>query len=208
MSNPTIYVVDDDDDFRNAIVRALNLNGYETLGFSSAEAFLDADPRGHGCILLDVRMTGMSGFQLQEQLVQREYSPPIIFLTGHADIPSTVTAMKLGASNILTKPVSTEALLRAVDIAIEESSHSLQDWLKVQDIQQRYESLTQREREVYELVIRGRLNKQIAYELGTTERTIKAHRHQVMSKMGALTVQNLMHTANILGKLESVTEES
>lgn len=207
MSKPTVYIVDDDDDFRNAIVRALNLNGYETEGFSSAEAFLEADPRGHGCILLDVRMAGMSGFQLQEQLIQKEYTPPIIFLTGHADIPSTVTAMKLGASNILTKPVSTESLLRAVDIAIQESSERLQDWLKMQDVRQRYQTLTLREREVYELVIRGRLNKQIAFELGTTERTIKAHRHQVMSKMGALTVQNLMHTANILGKLETVIEE-
>lgn len=207
MSKPTVYVVDDDDDLRNAIVRALTLHGYATQGFSSAEAFLEADAPGHGCILLDVRMTGMSGFQLQEHLLQREYTPPIIFLTGHADIPSTVTAMKLGASNILTKPVSTATLMQAVDLAIEESSNNLQDWLKVQDIQQRYESLTAREREVYELVIRGRLNKQIAFELGTTERTIKAHRHQVMNKMGAMTVQNLMHTANILGKLESVAED-
>ncbi|MBU2097206.1 MAG: response regulator, partial [Gammaproteobacteria bacterium] len=201
MSDPIVYVVDDDDDFRNAMVRALNLHGYQTEGFNSAEAFLAADAQAHGCILLDVRMHGMSGFQLQERLVQREYTPSIIFLTGHADIPSTVTAMKLGASNILTKPVSTESLLRAVDAAIQESSNSLHDWLKVQDTKQRYESLTAREREVYESVIRGRLNKQIAFELGTTERTIKAHRHQVMSKMGALTVQNLMHTANILGKL-------
>ncbi|MDO8907035.1 MAG: response regulator [Pseudohongiella sp.] len=206
MTQPIVYVVDDDDDLRNAIIRALDLNGYSAEGFSSAESFLEAGISGHGCILLDVRMAGMSGFQLQELLMAREFTPPIVFLTGHADIPSTVTAMKLGASNILTKPVSTELLLQAVEAAILESSNHLQGRLKVKDVQNRYETLTQREREVYELVIRGRLNKQIAYELGTTERTIKAHRHQVMSKMGAVTVQNLMHTANILGKLESAEE--
>jgi FixJ family two-component response regulator len=207
MTQATVYIVDDDDDFRNAIIRALNINGHQTEGFASAESFLEAKISDHGCVLLDVRMNGMSGFQLQELLMQQEFALPIVFVTGHADIPSTVTAMKLGASNILTKPVSTDSLLKAVDTAILESSNQQYDRLKVKDVQSRYETLTQREREVYELVIRGRLNKQIAFELGTTERTIKAHRHKVMSKMGAATVQNLMHTANVLGKLETVEEE-
>jgi FixJ family two-component response regulator len=203
MTNPTVVIVDDDASCRNTFIHAFKLNGYETLAFSSAEEFLATVPPVHGCILLDVKMPGMSGFKLQQLLINRDVILPVIFLTGYADIPSTVAAMKLGASNFLTKPVSTKALLFAVDVAISENRHRLKELLKVNDFRTRYETLTQREQEVYELIIRGLLNKQIAFKLGTTERTIKAHRQKVMSKMGAFTVQNLMQTANILGKLES-----
>ncbi len=198
---PTIYIVDDDESCRKTFARMLAVKGFRSELFQDADSFLATPGKGHGCILLDVRMPGLSGIQLQQRLVDALDLPPIIFISGHADIPVTVAAMKGGAVDFLSKPVSSDDLLRAVSAALEVSEKRHAVFLSMQELESRFAKFTPREREVFDLVIRGRLNKQIAFELGTTERTIKAHRHQVMSKMEASTIQQLMSMAQ---KLELV----
>lgn len=194
-----VYIVDDDDAYRKAMTRLVMAKGYRAIAFASAEEFLKAEISGHGCVLLDIRMPGLSGLQLQQELATRENIPPIIFITGHASIPMSVTAMKGGAENFLSKPISADTLFPTIEAALARSAESSQRRLVYADLRERHQQLTPREREVFELVIRGRLNKQIAFELGTSERTIKAHRQQVMSKMGADTVQQLVAMAQKLG---------
>lgn len=199
MQTPVIYIVDDDDGYRKAVTRLVIAKGYKAVAFASAEEFLSAKVSGHGCVLLDIRMPGMSGLQLQKELDQQAGIPPIIFVTGHATVPMSVTAIKAGADNFLSKPVSADILFASIEAALTRSALQYERESASSALRERYALLTPREREVFELVIRGRLNKQIAFELGTSERTIKAHRQQVMSKMEAETVQQLVTLAQKLG---------
>jgi FixJ family two-component response regulator len=200
--HPIVRVVDDDDSVRTGVVRLLQAAGYEALGYSSAGEFLlaDAERAAPGCIVLDVRMPGPTGLELQEALARLDVSLPIVFLTGHGDIPMSVHAMKAGAVDFLTKPVSGKALLGAVQTAVARDAEQRAVRARVHEFRTRFETLTPREREVFSGVTAGKLNKQIAVELGTAERTIKAHRAHVMEKMQVTSVAELVHIANQLGE--------
>jgi FixJ family two-component response regulator len=199
----TIHIVDDDPSFRRAVARLLQVAGYEVRLYESATKLLENLPEpAKGCVLLDVRMPGLSGPQLHEALDKVGFELPIIFLTGHGDIPATVRAIKAGAEDFLAKPTQKEVLLETIGRALKryDNSHERNVWLKA--LQQRFTTLTPREREVFGFVVRGRLNKQIAHELGTSERTIKAHRHNIMGKFGAKSIAELVSFAEALGALE------
>jgi FixJ family two-component response regulator len=180
---PIVHVVDDDDSVRTAIVRLLQAAGHAARGYASAGEYLlgRSDRNAPGCVVLDVRMPGPSGLDLQEALARSGASMPIVFLTGHGDIPMSVRAMKAGAVDFLTKPVSREALLGAVRSALARDAET-RARVRVQVLRAHYERLTPREREVFAGVVAGKLNKQIAADLGIADRTIKAHRAQVMEK--------------------------
>jgi FixJ family two-component response regulator len=197
---PVVHVVDDDDSVRTAVVRLLQAAGHEARGYGSAGEFLlgRSDRNAPGCVVLDVRMPGPSGLDLQEALARLEVPLPIVFLTGHGDIPMSVRAMKAGAVDFLTKPVSRDALLAAVRTALARDAETRLARERLQSFRTRYETLTPREREVFAGVVAGKLNKQIAGELGTAERTVKAHRAQVMEKMQVASVAELVHVADQL----------
>jgi FixJ family two-component response regulator len=196
----TVHVVDDDDMFRTAVVRLLQRGGYKVIEYSSGDSLLEnPNHMEPGCILLDVRMTGLSGLQLQERLNALDSFLPIIFLTGHGDIPMTVHAIKAGAHDFLSKPVDRKTLFAAINRALERYEEQRKERAKFKALQERLDTLTPREREVYGLMVRGRLNKQIAFELGTSERTIKAHRHSIMQK---LQVQSLAEAVSIAERLD------
>jgi FixJ family two-component response regulator len=200
MSAPVIHVVDDDLSFRTAVTRLLRAAKYEVRGYSSASEFLDSDPSaGPGCLLLDLRMPGASGLDLQESVARMEERLPIIFLTGHGDIPASVRAMKAGAVDFLTKPVRRETLLRAVQNALGVDAKGREARGVLRELHNRYENLTPREREVLVHVVSGKLNKQIAFDLGTAERTIKAHRASIMEKLQVQSVAELARVAQELG---------
>jgi FixJ family two-component response regulator len=197
---PIIHVVDDDTSFRTAVTRLLRAAKYEVRGYASAAEFLDSDPCVEpGCILLDLRMPGASGLDLQQSLERMEGRLPIVFLTGHGDIPASVRAMKAGAVDFLTKPVRRETLLRAVENALGVDAKGRAARTVLRELHDRYENLTPREREVLGHVIAGKLNKQIAFDLGTSERTIKAHRASIMVKLGVQSVAELTRFAQELG---------
>ena len=197
---PTIHVVDDDQSFRAAVTRLLRAAKYEVRDYASASEFLDSDPcAGPGCILLDLRMPGVSGLDLQQSLARMEERLPVIFLTGHGDIPASVRAMKAGAVDFLTKPVRREALLTAVQNALGVDAKGRAARANLRELQNRYANLTLREREVLAHVVSGKLNKQIAFDLGTAERTIKAHRASIMDKLGVQSVAELVRLAQELG---------
>jgi FixJ family two-component response regulator len=199
---PTVFVVDDDSAVRKALSRLLHSAGLNVSAFGSAEEFLRASSAANppGCLVLDVAMPGLNGMDLQKTLAQQQASPlPIIFLTGRGDIPMSVRAMQHGAVDFLTKPADEEALVRAVHRAIEKDQVARQELAAVSEVQARLRSLTPREREVLEGVIRGKLNKQIAAELGTVEKTIKVHRARVMEKMEAESVPELVRLAQRAG---------
>ena len=205
-----VHVVDDDASFRTAIERRLKKAGYTVATYPSAQQLLDRlpDESEPGCILLDVRIPDLSGPELQARLSQIGSSLPIVFLTGYADVPTTVRTIKAGAEDFLTKPVTSEQLLGAIEKAMahQQVSRSLK---QRQDAQRALLSrLTPRERQVFELVVLGRINKQIAQQLGTTERTIKAHRHRVMEKMKVGSLAELVSIAERLGILSASTDES
>jgi FixJ family two-component response regulator len=197
---PIVHVVDDDDSVRTAVVRLLQAAGHEARGYASAGEFLlgRSDRNAPGCMVLDVRMPGPSGLDLQEALARLEVPLPIVFLTGHGDIPMSVRAMKAGAIDFLTKPVSRDALLAAVRTALARDAERRAAHERRHALRARYETLTPREREVFAGVVAGKLNKQIAGELGTAERTVKAHRAQVMEKMQVASVAGLVHVAEQL----------
>ena len=205
-----VHVVDDDAAFRTAIERRLKRAGYEVATYPSAQHLLDRLPNESelGCILLDVRIPGLSGPQLQERLRELGLTLPIIFLTGHRDIPATVRAIKSGADDFLTKPVSSDVLLQAVERAM--AHHEVTRGLKSRQemVCAHIAALTPRERQVFELVIRGSRNKQIANALGCTERTIKAHRQRVMEKMQVQSLAELVSLAERVGVFTSVTEQT
>jgi FixJ family two-component response regulator len=196
---PTIHVVDDDDSFRTAVVRLLRAAGYEVRGYRSAGEFLLANAGNtRGCVVLDVRMPGPSGLDLQEAFNERDDALPIIFLTGHGDIPMSVRAMKAGAVDFLTKPVEREALLTAVRNAPARDADNRAVRTRANALHSCYDTLTPRERAVFALVVAGKLNKHIAAELGISERTVKAHRAQVMEKMHVTSLAELVHIAEQL----------
>jgi FixJ family two-component response regulator len=196
---PTVFVVDDDPSVRTAVKRLLASVGLQCETFSTAADFLIRCERGvSGCLVLDVRMPGASGLDLQRILNQAETDLPVIFVTAHADVPLTVRAMKAGALEVLTKPFDDQALLDAVYQALEQERVRSHDREELHRLRDRFETLTAREREVMALVVTGLLNKQIAGELGTAEKTIKVHRAQVMHKMEADSLAELVRMADRL----------
>jgi len=199
-----VHVVDDDASFRTAIERRLKLAGYDVATYGSAQELLDAAPADDrpGCILLDVRIPGLSGPELQSRLVASGSTLPIIFLTGHADTATTVRTIKAGAEDFLTKPVSSEMLLEAIERALVRQDAARSQRGRLDVFRAHLARLTQRERQVFDLIVRGKINKQIAFELGTTERTVKAHRHQVMEKMQVNSLAELVSIAERLGLLD------
>jgi FixJ family two-component response regulator len=198
----TIHVVDDDMLFRNAMARILRSSGYQTALYESGDDFLTKLPVSDaGCILLDLQMVGVNGFELQERLTKAGNILPIIFLSAHGDIRAGVHAIKAGADDFLPKPVSGEALLQCVERALARNAEQRQRQERLNDMRNLAASLTPREGEVFALVVRGKLNKQIAHQLGTTVRTIKAHRQSAMDKLGAKSVVEAVSIAERLGML-------
>ena len=179
-----VSIVDDDEMFARSTARLLQSMGYEALTYTDVGDFLMApEEERNACILLDVRLPGTSGLDLQTALQSRQYHSPIIFLTGYADVPSSVRAMKEGAVDFLTKPVAKETLLAAVESALKLDEERREMKAKLQAWQKAFQTLTERERQVFEGVVAGKLNKQIAAEIGAAIRTVKAHRAHVMQKM-------------------------
>lgn len=191
-----VYVVDDDVSVREALHSLIRSVGLRVEAFSTARQFLDY-PRADAtaCLVLDVRMPGLSGLELQRELARPDLQIPIIFITGHGDIPMSVRAIKSGAIEFLTKPFRDEELLDAIRLALEVDRVERQQRSEHAQLQRRYESLTPREREVMALVVRGLLNKQVAGELGVTEITVKVHRRRVFEKMGTRSLPDLVRVA-------------
>ena len=200
-----VHVVDDDTSFRTAIERRLKNAGYEVVTYPSAQQLLDdlPDENKPGCILLDVRIPGLSGPDLQARLIELGSTLPIVFLTGHADIPTTVQTIKAGAQDVLTKPVSSDQLLGAIERALAVYQVRRNQRGELDRFRSLVGRLTPRERQVFELVVRGKINKQIATQLGTTVRTVKAHRHRVMEKMQVRSLAELVSIAERLGVLQT-----
>jgi RNA polymerase sigma factor (sigma-70 family) len=202
-----VHIVDDDASFRTAIERRLKKAGYEVATYPSAQHFLDRLPNESelGCILLDVRIPGLSGPELQARLSDLGSTLPIVFLTGYAEVQTTVRAIKAGAEDVLTKPVSSQELLGAIERALARHQVTRSQRNKLDVVRAHIAKLTPREREVFELVIRGKTNKQVANLLGATERTIKAHRHQVMEKMQVQSLAELVSIAERAGILRDLS---
>jgi FixJ family two-component response regulator len=198
--DPIVFIVDDDLSVRRSTERLIHSAGLKVQTFTSAKEFLrNARFEGPACLVLDVRMPGLSGMDLQRDLTQAGIRVPIIFITGHGDIPMSVRAMKAGAVEFLTKPFRSRSLLDAVRAAIERDRSAHKERSETGELRQRYEQLTPREREVMALVVTGLLNKQVAGELATTERTIKFHRAHIMQKMRAESLADLVRMTEKLG---------
>jgi len=205
-----VHIVDDDPSFLAAMERHLKHAGYQVAAYSSAQELLDRLPSDGipGCILLDVQMPDLDGSALQRKLVELGSALPIIFLSGHTDIPLTVRAIKAGARDFLSKPASSEDLLRAIAGALAHHQSTLDLQNKISAARARLATLTPRERQVFNFIVRGKINKQIAHALGTTERTIKAHRHGVMEKMQVRSLAELVSLAERIGALSPATDQT
>ena len=199
-SGERVFVVDDDSAVRKSLSRLLRSAGIDALPFASPDEFLAHVPSdASGCLVLDVQMPGLDGLALQRELASRGSEIPIVFLTGHGDVPRSVQAMKHGASDFLTKPVEDGVLLRAVRLALDTDRQGRKARAEVADVRRRAKTLTSREREVLDGVVAGRLNKQIAGDLGISEKTVKVHRGRVMEKMGAASLADLVRLADRAG---------
>lgn len=200
MDAPVVFVVDDDSTLLRALTRLIAASGLDVQPFNSPAAFLNAhDFRQPGCAVIDVAMPDLDGLQLQEKMIERGSQRPIIFLTGHGDVPTTVRAMKAGAVDFLTKPVDEKVLLSAIAAAIEKDATIRKSEAELDALRHQYASLTLRESQVFAHVVAGRLNKQIAGDLGIVEKTVKVHRAHVMEKMGARSLADLVRIAEHLG---------
>jgi FixJ family two-component response regulator len=198
--SPIVYLVDDDTSVLKALGRLLDSAGVRSVAFESPDEFLKRfDPGAGGCLVLDVAMPGLNGLELQHALAEKGSDLPIVFLTGHADVSTSVRAMKRGAVDFLTKPVDEGELLAAIRSGFDRSAELLRARKEIDGVRQRLSTLTPRETQVLEHIVRGRLNKQIAAELGTVEKTIKVHRGHVMHKMGVRTVAELVRLAGRVG---------
>ncbi|HTA93621.1 MAG TPA: response regulator [Polyangiaceae bacterium] len=197
---PTILIVDDDAFVRDSVRRLANSLGYSAQSYAGAEQFLEnLRPDVHGCIILDVQLPDLNGLELQARLVEIGRELPIIFLTGRGDIPMSVRAMKAGAVEFLTKPFRSEHLVEAIRVALDRDGVMHRKLAEVAEVRRRYETLSVRERQVMTKVIEGQLNKQIAADFGTSEATVKKQRGQVMAKMGANSVAELVRIGGRLG---------
>jgi RNA polymerase sigma factor (sigma-70 family) len=200
---PDVFVVDDDASVRSSLKFLISTVGLHVETFDSAEAALQKlTPDAPGCLVLDVRLRGLSGLDLQSELAARNCQVPIVFITGHGDIPMSVRAMKAGAVEFLTKPFRDQDLLDAIRVALERARARREQEKEITELQQRFDSLTSREREVISMVVAGKLNKQIADQLGTAENTIKVHRSRAMDKMHAQSVADLVR---MIEKLKSLS---
>jgi RNA polymerase sigma factor (sigma-70 family) len=204
---PVVFVVDDDPSVRSSLKFLLSSMGLQVESFDSAETFLQRkQPDAPSCLVLDVRLRGLSGLDFQRELAARNIRIPIVFVTGHGDIPMSVRAMKAGAIEFLTKPYRDQDLLDAVRIALERDRARREQEKEVTDLQQRFDSLTPREQEVISMVVSGMLNKQIAGQLGTAENTVKVHRSRAMEKMNAQSVADLVRmTEKLKGPAEKTS---
>jgi FixJ family two-component response regulator len=196
---PVVFLIDDDLSVLKSVTRLLSAAGFETRPYSAPKCFLDNYDAGlPGCIVMDLAMPEISGLDLQKRLASSGYAKPIIFITGQGDIPTSVRAMKAGAVDFLTKPFNRDGLLSAVRVAIGKDRAARRSWNELDRIEKCRATLTSREREVFELVTNGRLNKQIAGDLGIAEKTVKIHRGRMMRKMEARTLADLVQLANRL----------
>lgn len=197
--NGTVFIVDDDNDFRDSMQWLLEADDYQVVSFSSAQAFLDQYDGQTGCMLLDVRMPEINGLALQQIMIERDIKLPIIVISGHGDIPMAVNAMKHGALDFIEKPFDDEVLLRLVQQALDSAAEAFKDDSLLQSIREHYETLSRREKEVMSLVVAGKANREVAEDLGISPKTVEVHRSRVMSKMKADNLPDLVQQANRLG---------
>lgn len=199
---PTIFIVDDDESLRRSLVRLIHAEGYRTESYDSAKAFIEREPfTGVGCILLDVRMPGISGPELHAELLERNVTLPVVFLTAHGDLPTGIGAMKKGAVDFLQKPVDDELLLQTLRQAVQHHATQQSKRLQTQGFEDRLATLSKRECEVLKHVIDGRLNKQIADDLGISIKTVKVHRGHVVEKMAVNSLAELVHLCELASQL-------
>jgi FixJ family two-component response regulator len=201
---PIVFILDDDASVLKSLKRLLQSAGWNAVTYESADDFLAGhDPAAHGCLILDMSMPGRDGLEVQRRLTERGSSLPVVFLTGHGDVPTSVTAMRAGAINFLSKPVKDDALLASVSEAVQIDGMVRRDKAEIVVARERLSTLTARERQVLERVVAGRLNKQIADELGTGVKTIKVHRARVMQKMESKSLAHLARLVERMGFLAS-----